>query len=114
MRCIRCGEPWDLDSIHDEISAQYGDELEALRARYAGHPARYRYNDPFQAAYEKEFFLPAVARFRAEGCEYFGETCEPSLSALSRELFGMIAELNGDDVDGAESDLDDAEQLGLF
>ena len=100
MRCSRCGEPWDLDSIHDEISYQHADELERLRQKYANDPRRYRYNDPFQAQYEKKFFNPAVAEFRAKGCGYFGSRCEETLPSSARSVLNAIAELSGDDVGG--------------
>lgn len=112
MRCNRCGEPWDLDSLHEEISAQFGEEIEELREEFG--PNYWRYDSGWQKEYEKRYFNPALASFRKLGCAYFGCRCEVSLEEGSREVLDMIAELSGNDVDGAESDIELAEAMGLL
>lgn len=110
MRCNRCGEPWDLDSLHDEISAQHGDEIDRLKTRLGDNYWR----DPrFDKAYAK-YFDAAREAFRKQGCGYFGCKCEATLEEGPRAVLDMISELNGSDVDGAECDIEDAEALGLI
>lgn len=115
MRCHKCGEPWDLDSLHEEISDRYHLELNDLREKYKNDPRRYRSNDPFQKIYEEKFFIPALEEFRKNGCRYFGLRCEnETLDNDRRNVLFAIDELMGDDVDGIESAIEDAEMLGLL
>ncbi len=118
MRCRICGEHWDMDSAHEAVSEFHGDEVDALRAKYERHPRRHRWDDPFQAEYERKFFGPMMAKFRAEGCRAFdtgASYCQPDESTASRSAtLGALADLLGDDYDGMESMIEDAEQLGLL
>lgn len=79
--CPRCGEPWDLDSLHEE------------------------------AAVSDRTFQTVRRDFATRGCKAleaaFGATCAYTLtedqSAMIREIYAT----NGDDVDGAAADLED-------
>jgi len=84
--CPKCGEPWDLDSIH-EIADQ--DECSFDQAR---------------------------VRFRREGCVALGtshsdDTDSGGLRALAS---GALMDLMGDDMDGVASMLDDFDYVGDF
>ncbi len=80
--CRRCGEPWDLDSIHERVSELHenGDEPSAT----------------FDSVY---------AAFRRIGCEALeGYPCQ------KREvdpIIGVITDALGDDVDGAAAEYAD-------
>lgn len=108
MRCGKCGEPWDLDSIHDEISYISHEEIALLKEKYKDHPKRYHFDDPFQAIYEKKYFNPAIQEFRRLGCEYFLTSHNDNeLSGEAKDILNVTYELLGDDVDGIQSLLED-------
>ena len=115
MICHRCGERYDLDSIHEEIKYNFGEEVTELREKYHGHPRRHRHDDPFQADYERLYFNPAVTEFRKNGCGYFGSRCNVDSETSNRSMvLSAIGDVMGGDVDGFESMIEDAEQLGLL
>ena len=82
--CPKCREPWDHDSLHEEVDWR----------KYEGKPASY---DSVKA----EFFK--------DGCEAltaFGTCCTArpeGRSVVLDELYGLF----GDDLDGLMSDLED-------
>ena len=86
IRCPKCGEPWDIDSLHDE-------------ADYLG-----------------ETFQVVKTRFFAEGCgEVFGVSgCSTSKNPAAASVASLAHELMGDDIDGIASMLEDAEWMGLI
>jgi len=87
--CPKCAEPWDNDSVHEEVDAR----------REEGRESTYR----------------QVARqFQVKGCaalaSAFGPvSCEPASDRdLTRAALASAAyELCGDDMDGASATLDD-------
>lgn len=107
MRCPKCGEPWDLDMLHEQISDEYGDEVETLRKKYENHPRRYRYDDPFQAEYEKKFFKPMKDKFYKEGCRAFYSRCNEIVNKEAAMFSSALEDMLGDDVDGIEAMLGD-------
>lgn len=129
--CTNCGESWDLDSVHEEVSARWPNhpwESPAQTAEYAywgaspwersrmtKPPARsHAEQDADQARYER-FFNEVLADFRQRGCTALGgSACESSLAEGPRELIETITRLGGSDTDGIESELEDAEFFGLF
>lgn len=98
VRCPKCGEPWDLDSIHDRVQELNED-------------------------YPPTNFDEVARAFRAIGCKAMGESCAPNdyeaelrldqhrPGALTpAEAAAALYELLGDDMDGAAAMLED---LGL-
>jgi len=87
--CPRCGEPWDNDTIHDEVSVR----------REVGEPADYH---------------NVAAEFRLRGCHTFRESIGPVVckenDSQAAVTAGVLYDLLGDDMDGAASMLAD---LGL-
>lgn len=89
IRCRRCGEPWDNDTIHEEV---------AERA-YLG---------------EETTYSEVAAEFRAKGCQAFrvftgnDQPCKRT-GANNAEAAGVLADLLGDDMDGAAALLEDFE-----
>ena len=94
MRCPKCCEPWDLDSLHDVLDEEHPD-----------HPWTMTNGRTDQARYERDYFNPKVAEFRAKGCAALGSRCNPDTSAPP--IVGELMDLMGDDVDGVESLLED-------
>lgn len=109
VRCCRCGEPWDLDSLHDEVHARRPD-LDYNRRGQAGYASAEDYAEQYPRAYE------AVREdFTRRGCKAleraFGAAdCEPTDRGRTA---AAVYDLLGDDMDGAAAMLEDAELLGL-
>jgi hypothetical protein len=85
IRCVKCGEPWDIDSLHDEVEAGTYCSFDEARRAFASHGCS------------------------ALGCSH-GETLDPGRQSLIAELTALA----GDDVDGLASDLEDAAFLGVI
>ncbi len=97
--CPKCGEPWDLDTIHDRVA-----EL----------------NDDPPTGETPVTFKSVSADFRRLGCAALGEPCEDQAAGddevptgpgglSAAEAAATIYELLGDDMDGAASLLEDWE-----
>lgn len=108
LYCARCGEPWDMDSLHEEAGERYGVPYyanDADRRAYRTNPAW------SEGAYSK-VYRQVSEEFRAHGCSAlrtFGANCEPAASERASAA-GAMYDLLGDDLDGAASMLAD---LGL-
>ncbi len=91
VRCPRCGEPWDMDCLHDAAAAT-GTSFDTQR---------------------KRFYKIGCAALEA-GME--GETAtDPTCARTGRtEALTALSELSGDDIDGYAADVEDFEQLGLL
>lgn len=119
MLCRFCGEQWDLDSIH-ELVAEENPGLSEQLMRRGRPPVKIR---PFvsvrpdglwfdQPTYEQDYFNPAVAKFRSEGCAVFNygkrpeycKTVEPGDAMLAQQA---AIEVMGDDHDGIEAMIQD-------
>lgn len=112
LYCPRCGEPWDIDSLHEEAELRIGGRDAYLRLRAADRPrAEEHYGRVFKEVSES---------FRREGCvalrEFRATTepCEPrSNGGETRAALASAAyDLLGDDIDGAAAMLEDWEQMG--
>jgi hypothetical protein len=96
--CPKCGEPWDIDSLHEEVLVKMQDS-----GIVAGT----------KTGYEKLF--DAVRKdFYRRGCPAAGGRCsEPDTTTdntfgLTRaEASSSLMEMLGDDIDGVASMLDD-------
>ena len=91
IKCPVCGEPWDMDELHERIAEQYPDQPWRLDGKFE------------QSEYDR-FYDEARLAFRTSGCKYFGTqhadtTADPAI--------GEIMDLMGDDLDGAASLLED-------
>jgi hypothetical protein len=123
IRCPKCGEPWELDSIHV-----------ALEERYLNKPRPWMVpNNDFQAneifryelksdqtIYDK-YFNEVRKDFMLRGCVALGgnatwcnEVAEDFRSQGGSDIARAIYDIMGDDIDGAASAFEDAEMLGLF
>jgi len=85
LYCPKCAEPVDNDEFHERA-----DEIDSTYSKVA-------------------------ADFRANGCSALGGKCNPdTINSPKAQVANVIYDLLGDDMDGAASELDDAEFLGLF
>lgn len=94
--CPRCGEPWEIDSLHELIEEQIA---------VIGPISNEEYEDRFNQK-RKEF--------RSVGCNVFNTKhnvpANRNVAAISQVAFDLM----GDDIDGIASMMDDAEAMGLF
>lgn len=103
MRCPICLEPWETDTLHDMIAEAHPDKPWYDKDR--------NYNDKLYS----KFFKEAHTEFQKKGCEYFGTSHgDINPSAEQKAIVAIAYEIMGDDVDGIESALDDAEWLGFL
>ena len=92
--CVKCGEPWEIDSLHEEVAARAD----------MGHPMA-----TFNVVRDDFYSLGCAALDTAFG----SVDCEPQgtlngdgrLSASA--AMGVLTELLGDDIDGVASMMDD-------
>lgn len=97
--CPKCGEPIELDCLHDEVDQKVSE-------------GKFDYT-----------FQNALHAFQTKGCESLtvygnGEPCIPasgttSANARAHAMSAMF-DLLGDDVDGAAAMMEDAEMWGMF
>lgn len=98
--CKRCGEPWDMDELHEEVSYRCDGAT------------------PEGDAYA-QLYREVRGDFYARGCRAFtyatatAPWCEVTGSGRAT-VAGVLYDVFGDDLDGVASDLADAEALGLF
>lgn len=90
INCPRCGEPWDIDSVHEEISVRHYPFL------------------PEGEDYQKEFSR-IQAEFYKRGCVTFeGVSVECAQSeSFKAQASAALYDLLGDDVDGIAAMLED-------
>lgn len=99
IRCPKCGEPWDLDSLHDEVA-------DRKACADAGDP------DPVDITFDsvrKDFYRRGCAALTS-----FGGHCNPEVNGKAATLASAAYDILGDDLDGAACMLEDAEAAGLF
>lgn len=117
--CRKCGEPWDMDTLHDEISERIaiGDlaPLPERDIRKHTSPEYKRYLQVYDGYYRR-----VREEFYSKGCKalyaFTGGTaswCVPKVSPQGSAMGAMI-DIMGDDLDGIASMMDDADALGMF
>jgi hypothetical protein len=113
IACPRCGEPWDLDCLHEQAAEAYGvpyyldDDTHPSWERPRG-----RARNPAYSSEEYErVFAHVSAAFRTSGCSaltVYGATCSKEPVSERGVLLANVAyELCGDDLDGAAAVIDD-------
>lgn len=102
--CTKCGEPWDMDSIHDEIDWRH--EARTLSALT---------EDSNSEAYVEQY-RKVRDEFYSKGCAALAhgqatDWCVPKTPKGDRlmrsEAMSALVEIMGDDVDGIASMMDD-------
>jgi hypothetical protein len=95
VRCKVCGEPWALDTLHEEVQTR----------KQAGEKATYQ---------------SVAAEFRAVGCKALREVGADDCSrrtggtATVDEAIQALYDINGEDMDGAAAGIEDLEMMGRF
>lgn len=101
--CCKCGEPWDMDSFHDEVDNRADD-----MGTRASNLTRDEYGTLYSSVRQEFTTRGCVAfTYAADSCIGAGDTMR---AAASSALMDMM----GDDLDGVASMLDDAQALGMF
>lgn len=95
IRCIRCGEPWEMDTLHEVAAEQL---YEAGMTAYTDR----EYMDKYQVV-KKDFLKRGCVALGGDPCE---KTANP--------LIGAIYDILGDDLDGAAAEFEDAEWMGYL
>jgi len=107
--CPHCGEPWDMDCLHDEVSFRFNPEGEKQLGYVDG-----KYS---QAEYDK-MYQPIRKEFQKNGCialtSYSAGHNEDTIDRPRNSVYGALMELAGDDIDFAVSMMEDAERYGLL
>lgn len=106
--CPRCGEPWDIDCLHEEAELRIGGAAEYLLQKA---------KDPEGAARSYQRLFDEISKdFRTRGCAALvkfratDQPCEmkPSGPAATRAAMASAAyDLCGPDIDGAAAMLED-------
>jgi hypothetical protein len=107
--CSICAEPWDMDSLHEEIDLRKSDG----RMPATTNQAEY---DPLYSQVRNEF---ATKGCRALSYAYpDGDGwCKPSTDPKAQfraELAAAMYDLMGDDLDGVASIMDDYDHMGVI
>lgn len=101
--CPKCGEPWDMDSLHEEVSEHYPDRP----WEKAGPPgSRER-----QAAYEP-YYSQIRQDFRRFGCSAltaYGAKCSTEPDTDAAEAMTALLDIMPDDLDGCAAMMEDFE-----
>lgn len=113
INCRNCGEPWDIDTIHD-VAADEGSDFDTVRKAFAkdgcvalgGRDCRY---ETCPAECGGSVLRPSACE-RCGGKGRVPRTGRPLVASLS----GALQDLFGDDIDGVGAELEDAAYLGLF
>lgn len=118
--CPKCGEPWEMDSLHEEAQERYGIDY------YTNYPA-YGYvaihdrkkNPEYNEDDYQKVYKEVKRQFQSEGCKTFSfasECTAPNRSEMQTDsTFGLTAneaaaalyDVLGDDMDGAAAMLED-------
>ena len=93
--CPRCGEPWDIDSIHEEVTyrQEVGEEVSFNGVR-------------------REFSRRGCLALTGYGVSEADCVSDPG--NLRAHASGVLMGILGDDIDGVAALMDDASALGMF
>ena len=113
--CPKCGEPWEMDSLHEEAQARYGVPYHVPVAD--PFAARRELNPAYDGEAYSRVYTEVSQSFRSNGCEALTEAYGSKCSTPSESTgnFGLrpqdaasaLYDLLGDDMDGAAAMLDD-------
>jgi hypothetical protein len=99
IRCPKCGEPWDHDTIHDEVAERFDKSLWTT-------PDGKHNQEQYEIYYEQ-----VKQEFFRNGCvALFGAKCNPNTEAPAG-LSEIYSEF-GDDLDGLISTMEDVNWMG--
>ena len=93
--CPRCGEPWDIDSLHEETDHRQGSGEEIS------------FNGVRRDFSRRGCLAMTVYRIPEDECVLDTGNARAMAS-------GVLMDILGDDIDGVASLMDDAHALGMF
>lgn len=110
MKCVHCGEPWDNDCLHEEISwrIEHGG---TMACRVIGtYP---RSGNPRYDQHEYgELYEQIRQEFYKSGCKVFtayGARCSNAKApSILKERLDVLTSLLGEDHDGIDAMMEDA------
>lgn len=120
--CPVCREPWEIDSLHEEVAARYPGKPWYLPEKDPTDVYSSYFNEEQNGWYSQKAYDPYWNEVKSEfyriGCKAMrsfnggvASYCEPkSGSNTIRALY----DLAGDDIDFAATMMEDAESWGLF
>lgn len=96
IKCIKCGEPWDRDTIHEEVAERFDDRLWMVDGRTD------------QKKYEK-YFDQVREDFYKNGCRaFYGAKCNTeSVGYENGEILSELYDVFGDDTDAMANMIED-------
>lgn len=120
--CPICSEPWDMDTLHDEISERIAiGDLAALPDHDGYNQSSPKYRE-YREVYDG-YYTKVREEFYSKGCNAMyafsggpNSWCKPQTDAgLTRGMaMSALASIMGDDLDGIASMMEDAEYMGMF
>lgn len=125
IRCRICGEPWDMDTLHDEVDERIAAGIFAPLSK----PDTYSSQDPAYQEYRKaydRYYSTVRSDFYSKGCNGLigftgGNTswCQPQQPREDGKITAAAAmstliDIMGDDLDGIASMIDDFEYIGVI
>lgn len=94
IKCRKCGEPWDMDTIHEEIAERFPHDV-LLKA------------SKDDQEYAKLYELVRIDFFNRGCAAFLGAKCNPDSVNENKELWETAYAEFGDDLDGIASIMDD-------
>ena len=95
IKCHVCGEPWDVDYLHDVIEE-----------RFPSQPWRREDGSIDETEYHR-IWSNLYADFRLVGCNAFNEKHNYNPDFKNSEALATLADAFGDDIDGYASMIED-------
>ena len=118
IRCPRCGEPWDMDCLHEEVLYRNPSKPWYVETKPEGDVYAWldkQTNLWYSQAVYSTYFEPVSKEFRRNGCvaltSYNTTVCDKFEGS---GLVSAIYDILGDDLDGIAAELEDAENMGLL
>jgi hypothetical protein len=118
--CPTCGEPWEMESLHEEAQERYGIpyyETPDVRGYDYGNPSFTKIkNDEYNSDDYHKIYEQVSTEFRAKGCRALNHIstatwCEPQErdgeDLTMAEAASAMYDILGDDMDGAAAMLED-------
>ena len=122
MHCRICGEPWDMDTLHDAIKFKMGDGLLKSITYPDGASTSSKEYVEYREMYDS-YYSQMRSEFYSQGCKalygYNADHCEPEIpkegsNKISRSAaMGALIDILGDDLEGIASMMDDAVYMGM-
>jgi len=121
--CRICGEPWDMDTLHEEIDERIAKGFLAElpdNDNYRPGDQYRKYREVYDSYYQKvrsEFYrrgCGAMWAFRGVAEDESPSWCVKSGTSGTVLAMNTLIDLMGDDLDGIASMMDDAQAMGLL